>query len=78
MQYLWKLLLKGESPVKFRELVRWWGTEPATRSRIFPYGRAHLFLFGKKGFTRGCAEAAGKRGNVTLVSYMDLLKKIME
>ena len=117
MQYLWKLLLKGESPVEFRELGRWWGTDPATRSqaeidimgeqdkdtalfaeckwtnekvdvgvletldrrsRIFPYGRTHLFLFAKKGFTRGCVEAAGKRGNVTMVSYVELLKKMTE
>ncbi len=32
-QYLWKLLLSGESPVDFKELGRWWGTEPSTRSQ---------------------------------------------
>lgn len=32
-QYLWKLLLSGESPVEFRELGRWWGTDPSTRSQ---------------------------------------------
>lgn len=32
-QYLWKLLLNGESPVGFRELGRWWGTDPSTRSQ---------------------------------------------
>lgn len=32
-QYLWKLLLSGESPVEFKELGRWWGTDPSTRSQ---------------------------------------------
>ncbi len=32
-QYLWKLLLSGESPVEFKELGRWWGTDPFTRSQ---------------------------------------------
>ena len=32
-QYLWKLLLNGESPVLFKELGRWWGTDPSTRSQ---------------------------------------------
>lgn len=32
-QYLWKLLLRGESPVEFRELGRWWGNDPSTRSQ---------------------------------------------
>lgn len=32
-QYLWKLLLSGKSPVEFRELGRWWGTDPVTRSQ---------------------------------------------
>lgn len=32
-QYLWRLLLNGESPVEFGELGRWWGTDSTTRSR---------------------------------------------
>jgi len=32
-QYLWKLLLSGESPVEFKDLGRWWGTDPSTRSQ---------------------------------------------
>lgn len=32
-QYLWKLLLNGQSPVEFKELGRWWGTDPSTRSQ---------------------------------------------
>lgn len=114
-QYLWKLLLNGESPVEFRELGRWWGTDPssrsqaeidimgeqnkytalfgeckwtnervdegiletlARRSRIFHYSEVWLYLFSKNGFTEGCVNAAEKMGNVMLVSYEDILKKI--
>lgn len=32
-QYLWKLLLIGKSPVEFKELGRWWGTDSSTRSQ---------------------------------------------
>lgn len=32
-QYPWTLLLRGESPVEFGELGRWWGTDPSTRSQ---------------------------------------------
>lgn len=32
-QYLWNLLLTGKSPVEFRELGRWWGTNLATRKQ---------------------------------------------
>ena len=32
-QYLWKLLIVGKSSVEFRELGRWWGTDPSTRSQ---------------------------------------------
>lgn len=30
-EYLWKLLLNGKSPVEFKDLGRWWGTDPSTR-----------------------------------------------
>lgn len=33
-QYLWKRLLIGESPVKFVELGRWWGTDPAEKKQV--------------------------------------------
>lgn len=33
-QYLWKLLLSGESLVEFQELGRWRGTDPSTRSQV--------------------------------------------
>ncbi len=32
-QYLWALLLSGKCPVDFRELGRWWGTDPSSRSQ---------------------------------------------
>lgn len=32
-QYLWKLLINGKSPVEFKELGRWWGTNSSTRSQ---------------------------------------------
>lgn len=33
MQYLWKQLISGNSPVEFTSLGRWWGTDPSTRSQ---------------------------------------------
>lgn len=113
-QYLWKLLLSGESPVEFRELGRWWGTDPSThsqaeidimgeqdkntalfgeckwmnekvnvgvletlarRSRLFHYRNTCLYIFAKSGFTKGCMDAAVEMGNVTLVTYADILKQ---
>ena len=44
------------------------------RSHLFQYSRVHYFLFSKSGFTRGCMEKADELGNVTLVSYADMLK----
>ena len=32
-QYLWKLLLEGDSPIQFKDLGRWWGTNPKTRTQ---------------------------------------------
>ena len=32
-QYLWRLLLSGKSPVEFKELGRWWGTDSSTHSQ---------------------------------------------
>lgn len=115
-QYLWKLLLAEESPVEFKELGRWWGTDPSTRcqteidimgeqdkdtalfgeckwtnekvdvgvletlikrSGIFRYREVQFYIFAKTGFTKGCVEAADRQGNVALVSYKDLLEKII-
>ena len=112
MQYLWKQLLSGNSPVEFTSLGRWWGNNPITksqaeidilgeqdkttallgeckwtnekvgldvletliqRSEIFPYQTVQFYLFAKKGFTKGCIEKAQDLGNVTLVTYDDIL-----
>lgn len=112
-QYLWKLLLTGESPVEFKELGRWWGTDASTRSqaeidimgeenqdtalfaeckwtnekvdvgvleklaeksRLFHYRNVYFYFFAKSGFTKGCMDRAEEMGNVTLVSYQDMMK----
>ena len=112
-QYLWKLLLDGNSPVEFSELGRWWGNDPIEkkqteidimgeqdkktalfgeckwtnekvdlgvletlikRSNLFSYVNVHLFLFSRSGFTKGCIDKANELGNVSLVTYADMLK----
>lgn len=32
-QYLWSILLKGDCPVNFTDIGRWWGTNPKTRKQ---------------------------------------------
>lgn len=32
-QYLWQLLLRGDSPVAFKDLGRWWGNDPIERKQ---------------------------------------------
>lgn len=112
-QYLWNLLLNGNSPVEFSELGRWWGNDPIEkkqteidimgeqdkktalfgeckwtnekvdlgvletlikRSNLFSYVNVHLYLFSKSGFTKGCIDKANELGNVSLVTYADMLK----
>lgn len=114
-QYLWELLINDESPVKFKDLGRWWGADPLTqsqteidimgeqdkntalfgeckwtnenvdvgiletlvkRSQLFHYEKTQLYLFAKNGFTKGCINAANEIGNVTLVTYNDILKRL--
>ena len=111
-QYLWKLLLSGNSPVEFSSLGRWWGNDPIRkcqteidimgeqdkntalfaeckwtnekvdlpvletlieRSELFPYPHKHLFLFSKSGFTKGCTERAKELGNVSLVTFAEIV-----
>ena len=43
------------------------------RSTIFNYKRTHFYLFAKAGFTKGCIDRANEMGNVTLVTYEDML-----
>ena len=111
-QYLWKQLIKGNMPIEFVSLGRWWGNDPIRkcqteidimgeqdsnaaifaeckwrnenvdldvletligRSGLFHYTKVHYYLFSKSGFTKGCMEKAEEMGNVTLVSYADIL-----
>ena len=44
------------------------------RSNIFHYNRKHYYLFSKSGFTGGCVELAQQMGNVTLVSYEQMME----
>ena len=44
------------------------------RSELFPYKNKHFFLFSKSGFTKGCAEKAKELGNVSLVTYGEIVK----
>lgn len=44
------------------------------RSELFSYKKKHFYLFAKTGFTKGCADNAKEMGNVTLVTYYDMLK----
>lgn len=43
------------------------------RSELFSYKDTYLYLFSKSGFTKGCLDKANEMGNVTLVSYEDML-----
>ncbi len=45
----------------------------AERSTLFNYKKTHFYLFAKTGFTKGCIDRAREMGNVTLVSYEDML-----
>lgn len=43
------------------------------RSRLFSYKKIFFYLFSKSGFTKGCIDEAKKMGNVTLVSYAEMI-----
>lgn len=43
-------------------------------SKLFPYKKKHFYLFSKSGFTKGCLERAEEMGNVTLVTYEEMLE----
>ena len=45
------------------------------RSELFPYKNVHYYLFAKTGFTKGCTDRAKEMGNVTLVSYKDMVSR---
>lgn len=72
-QYLWKLLLKGQSPVEFGELGRWWGTDSFTHSQteidIMGEQDKNTALFGECKWTNervdtGVLETLAKRGQL--------------
>lgn len=42
-------------------------------SNLFTYKNKHFFLFSKSGFTKGCADKAKELGNVSLVTYGDIV-----
>ena len=44
------------------------------RSGLFHYTKVQYFLFSKTGFTKRCMEKAQEMGNVTLVTYDDIVK----
>lgn len=44
------------------------------RSSLFRYKNKHFYLFAKTGFTKGCMDKALQMGNVTLITYKDILK----
>lgn len=79
MQYLWKLLLNGESPVEFKSLGRWWGTDPSTRSQteidIMGEQDKDTALFGECKWTNekvdaGVLETLVKRSQIFHYSHM--------
>lgn len=42
------------------------------RSQLLRFESKYLFLFAKRGFTKGCRERAEKAGNVTLISFEEM------
>lgn len=47
------------------------------KSGLFGCRNKHYYLFAKAGFTKGCVDRANEMGNVTLVSYEEMLKDYM-
>ena len=43
------------------------------RSNLFSYSKVQFYLFAKSGFTKGCIDKAKEMGNVSLVTYKDIL-----
>lgn len=48
------------------------------RSELFSYKNVHYYLFAKTEFTKGCIERAKEMGNVTLMSYKDIVDRSEE
>ena len=47
-----------------------------SRSELFPYRNRHLFLFSKSGFTKGCIDKAKGLGNVSLITFDDIMREL--
>jgi AAA+ ATPase superfamily predicted ATPase len=45
------------------------------RSQLLRFRSRYLFLFAKRGFTQGCRERAERMGNVTLVTFAEILQQ---
>lgn len=43
------------------------------RTKLFSYKNVYLYVFSKSGFTKSCIEKASELGNVTLVTYTDII-----
>lgn len=80
-QYLWTLLLDGESPVEFSGLGRWWGTDPSTHSQaeidIMGVQDKDTALFGECKWTNervdvGVLETLAKRSKMFHYSEIQL------
>ena len=46
------------------------------RSELFSYHKKHYYLFSKNGFTKGCLERAKEQGNISCVSYSEIIKQL--
>ena len=46
------------------------------RSELFSYHKKHYYLFSKNGFTKGCLERAKEHGNISCVSYSEIIKQL--
>lgn len=43
------------------------------RSKLFNYHKVQMYLFSKSGFTKGCIDKAAEMGNITLITYSEIL-----
>ena len=43
------------------------------RSELFSYNKKHYYLFSKSGFTKGCLEKAKERGDISCVTYSEMV-----
>ena len=46
------------------------------RSKLFSYTNVHYYLFSKSGFTKGCIDKAEEMGNVSLISYSEIIGEL--